>query len=165
MHWLFLHRRTQIKPRSNYQYLFYGHSFNFEAAAKFVRTEGTVPDKLKKLGVPRNIQTLLLTLRHQSIRILQKQVRNDVENLRELLVDKMTEPQSRFPENRLESTCAAYRCLRLGESSPMAAAGYWKFLPASYNQPNPIGLLAWIKSRKAFIAGLLEQSKLKTRAS
>lgn len=156
LHWLFLHHRNQINPTDWNKPMFNGECFDFDEASRFVSNARFVTLKIKRLGIPIKIQKLLLALREQDILTIQKKVRSKTADVREMLINKINEPKSRLPKEKLETICAASRCLLLANGSPSDAIEYWRKMPLTLTSYSPEKVLPWMKSRKVVLANLLK---------
>jgi hypothetical protein len=161
LHWLFLHHRNQISPTDWNKPMFNRECFDFDEASRFVSNARYVNLKIKRLGIPIKIQKLLLALREQDVLTIQKKVRSKTADVREMLINKINEPKSRLPKDKLDAICAASRCLLLANDSPSDAVEYWEKMPLALTSYSPEKVLPWMKSRKVFLANLLKDIDLR----
>lgn len=156
IHWLYLHHRNEISPSDWNMPFFTKGAFDFDWASEFVSKARFTNEKIKRLGIPLKIQKLLLVLREQDVLAIQKKVRSDTANVRELLINKINEPKNRLPKVKLETTCAAFRCLLLADGSPSDAIEYWRKMTLTLTEHSPEKPLPWMKSRKVILTKLLK---------
>lgn len=129
LHWLYTNHKKVIKTRNEFiREIFSKTEFDFTIASKFVRQPMKVDDKIKKLGISSQIQAELLTIKSSSIRKLQFATTRKAEHAEMLLRDRMQNPRSRFPVSKFNASCAAFKCLSLGNGSLTTAAYYWNFM-------------------------------------
>lgn len=157
LHWLYLHHRNEISP-SDWNILFFKKDeFDFDWASEFVSKARFTNEKIKRLGIPKKLQKLLLSLREQEILSIQKNVRSKTADVREVLINKINEPKSRLPKENLEVLCATFRCLLLADGSPSDAIEYWVKMPLTLTSYCPEKILPWMKSRKVILNKLLNE--------
>ena len=159
LHWIYLHHIDEISPTDWNEPYFSKSEFDFEWALEFVTIARPTNTKIKRLGIPIKIQKLLLSLRGQDVLAQQKRARAIIADIRELIVNKLSEPKSRLPKDKLDAICAAIRCLELANGSPTDAVDYWKKMPLNLTQQSPKIILPWMKSRKVIWLKLLDEMK------
>jgi hypothetical protein len=167
LHWLYLHHRNEISPSDWNMSFLKKVEFDFNWASEFVSKARFTNEKIKRLGIPIKIQKLLLALREQDVLTIQKKVRSKTADVREVLINKINEPRSRLPKEKLEVLCATFRCLLLADGSPSDAIEYWRKMSLTLTNYSPEKILPWMKSRKVILNNLVKEvdkRKIKPKA-
>lgn len=162
MHWLYLHHQSDIKPTEWMRDFFTKSDFDYEEAVQFVANARDTKIKIKRIGIPEDVQKLLLSLRTQSTLKFQKLKRLEVEDSRLALINRSRTPSSRLNQDDLEQNLAAFRCLLYAELSVVKAMEYWQTLSTDLTSKVTQQLKPWMKGRLQLLKKIQDlQSKVK----
>ena len=159
MHWLYLHHQQDIKPTPCMKDFFINRNFDFKLAEEFVTSAIYTKSKIQRLGIPKDIQKLLLILRSKEILNFQKAKREEIKNLKQALFNRSRNPNSRLNEDSLEQNILAFRCLLYAELSVVQAMGYWSTALPEITSRVTQQLKPWMISRLKLLKDVQRSEK------
>jgi hypothetical protein len=135
----FLHKHRWGKPVKKWHALLRSDPFDPVLAAHFVKTVGTIENKVKALGLREEEQMQLAALRAEKIRKRWERLDKEVDRLGDELRGVAGMAPSKVPPEHVELWAEEYIALVIAKGSPAAAS---RLLPRLFARTRPANQLA-----------------------
>lgn len=160
LYWLFLHRKAAVIPKdSDFRGLFEAEKFDFDWASQLIARKGLVTYKVKKLTLYQGLEIELMVLRTSATRVLLETQRHRSNQLEKFLSARAGKPGSKIDRADIPKYLMEFKCLDLGEGSPVRSAQLWSMMTGEPVTPQ---LKERLRNRKRWLTGDLGMQLLAT---